>query len=379
MNLNERIEREYESLRQDVHRPNILVAGATGTGKSSLNNLVFGAELAKTGVGRPVTRHLQRFDSPSVPLVLFDTVGYEVDLDSRTETVEEIIAFAAGRNEANAGERVHLVWYLIDASRSRILDIDIELCRRLREEKLPVAVVLSKCDLVTRAEIDAMRAALFEDMPGVDIFRVTTRLLPGTGHLDLEALCDWSAEQLPEGLQHAFVKAQRVSLRAKRRQALSITAQHAAVNIAAGVTPIPFSDAPILMLSQAGMIARILHVYEMGETLGALKSMYATVGGPMVSLLGIKTAASLLKFFPGVGTIAGGVINGAVAGVITTSIGLAVTGVCGHAYDLALTGREAELASYLGNLEGTFGSALGEAFARVKREGVDTLKKETMQ
>ena len=102
MGLQEKLQRESEQLVKSISRPNILIAGATGAGKSSLVNLVFGKELARAGIGRPVTKHLQRIESPSVPLVLFDTVGYGVDTDLHPEAVDEIIAFAAGRNQKDA-------------------------------------------------------------------------------------------------------------------------------------------------------------------------------------------------------------------------------------------------------------------------------------
>ena len=48
---------------------NILVAGITGTGKSTLLNAVFGNEAAKTGTGKPVTDKLyevlKKYDSTS--------------------------------------------------------------------------------------------------------------------------------------------------------------------------------------------------------------------------------------------------------------------------------------------------------------------------
>ena len=38
---------------------NIIVAGKTGVGKSTLINGVFRAELAETGIGKPVTEHMR--------------------------------------------------------------------------------------------------------------------------------------------------------------------------------------------------------------------------------------------------------------------------------------------------------------------------------
>ena len=57
-----------ECLR-NVRKPNILVAGITGAGKSSLVNSIFGAKLASVGDGLPVTQCYKRFAPPDKPVI----------------------------------------------------------------------------------------------------------------------------------------------------------------------------------------------------------------------------------------------------------------------------------------------------------------------
>ncbi|WP_231230022.1 GTPase [Helicobacter pylori] len=52
---------------------NILLMGATGMGKSSLINALFGQEVAKVGIGKPVTQHLEKYVDEEKGLVLWDT------------------------------------------------------------------------------------------------------------------------------------------------------------------------------------------------------------------------------------------------------------------------------------------------------------------
>lgn len=46
-------------------------------GKSSLINALFGEEIAKTGVGKPITQHLEKYIDEKKGLILWDTKGIE--------------------------------------------------------------------------------------------------------------------------------------------------------------------------------------------------------------------------------------------------------------------------------------------------------------
>ncbi|MBQ0457415.1 50S ribosome-binding GTPase, partial [Providencia stuartii] len=55
----------------------ILIAGASGVGKSALINAVFGDDIVDSGVGKPVTQQLEKIIIPKKGLVLWDTKGIE--------------------------------------------------------------------------------------------------------------------------------------------------------------------------------------------------------------------------------------------------------------------------------------------------------------
>ena len=72
-----KLDAEFEEMKRTIEKPNVLLVGGTGVGKSSLLNLCFGEQFAQTGIGKPVTEEIQKFSKPDFPVVIYDTMGYE--------------------------------------------------------------------------------------------------------------------------------------------------------------------------------------------------------------------------------------------------------------------------------------------------------------
>lgn len=98
---------------------------------------------------------------------------------------------------------------------------------------------------------------------------------------------------------------------------------HTAAVAAAGVSasPIPFSDSALLVPIQISMITAIYKAYGQDISEGFISG---AVKSTMASTLGKGVAGNLLKFIPGIGTVAGGLINGSVAVAFTEAIGFGV-------------------------------------------------------
>ncbi len=72
------------------NKMNILLMGATGVGKSSLINALFGEEIAKAGVGKPITQHLEKYIDEKKGLILWDTKGIEdKDYHDTTQSIKK--------------------------------------------------------------------------------------------------------------------------------------------------------------------------------------------------------------------------------------------------------------------------------------------------
>src|SRR6202040_4233831 len=75
--INDQLKQLKEAVRKRG-RVNLLVAGKTGVGKSTLINLVFQGNFASTGQGRPATKNTRKIKKQGVPLYIFDPRGLEV-------------------------------------------------------------------------------------------------------------------------------------------------------------------------------------------------------------------------------------------------------------------------------------------------------------
>lgn len=124
-------------------RVNILVAGKTGVGKSTLINAVFRGDLAKTGAGKPVTQTTQEFSRPGHPLTIIDTRGLEVgDYARSRQQLADLIRERAASDDQD--RHLHVAWLCIQDSSHRVEDAEIELCALLADAGIPVIGVLTK-------------------------------------------------------------------------------------------------------------------------------------------------------------------------------------------------------------------------------------------
>jgi len=116
--------------------------------------------------------------------------------------------------------------------------------------------------------------------------------------------------------------AQKASINHKKSQSHKIVAAASTAAAAAGASPIPFSDAAILAPIQVGMIAGISSTFGLELSKGTLSTLVTSaigVGG--ATFAGRTIVVNIMKFFPGVGSIAGGAISAATASAITIALG----------------------------------------------------------
>lgn len=338
--IEDRLEEQFDNEMAQVSRPNLMIVGGTGVGKSSLINLIFGKSIAKVGTGQPVTRGCERYEDPKIPLVIFDTEGYEVSEGkiSAGNFREKIIPEIKQRKNKALNEQIHLIWYCLSVANHRITDFDLDNLRLITDQlDIPVAVVLTQCDAEPVDDqgngetSQIFRQVLRENGITCEVFETCAN---NPNHdlelkLDLEKLIDWSSTSLSnDSLRQSFVAAQIASLQAKRSEAMNIIMTYSATTAAsAGLNPIPMSDALLIVPQQIAMAASLAKIYGI-DSIGEIA--VSMLKGQIISLMGRQLAASLTKLIP----VLGQFINAGVAGVITGGLGLALIEV----YERAIEG-----------------------------------------
>jgi uncharacterized protein (DUF697 family)/GTP-binding protein EngB required for normal cell division len=317
----EQVLRETTRHLKAIGRVNIVVAGQTGVGKSSLINAVFGEEFARTAAGRPVTQYAEWFASDRVPLRLLDTKGLEgKDYQQTITDLRDEIERA--RKAADPRDQVHVAWVCIATPSSRVQDAEIDVIRLLNQYKIPVIVCMTKydgddefVDVADRilAEHGVERHAL------IAVRAVARKSRPAFG---ISNLVMATFRALPAGHRAAFAAAQKVNLDLNREVAQDYVTAAAAAASAAALVPIPVADALSLAPIQTGMLVGISSAFglslERGQVVQVVK---AVLGCLAVSLAGRWALGAALKLIPGPGSIIGGVVNSALACSLTLTLG----------------------------------------------------------
>ncbi len=316
---------------------NIIVAGKTGVGKSTLINAVFKEKLAETGMGRPVTDHMCRLVKKDMPLAIYDTRGLEMGRQVQNEVKNEIIdTIKKGVAAHDINQAIHCIWYCINTASNRIEPEEISWLRDLSQEdqvtQVPIIVVLTQSFSKKRAA--EMRKTLQDE--NLDVVQIIPVLaqdyeideLGTVKSYGLDVLIGVMGQTLPAELVDTLQNVQIASLEEKKRRAHAAVTAAAAAAAGEGAIPIPFSDCALLIPTQLSMIASITVIFGFDVSKSIITAMLSsTIGAGGATLLGKTAVATILKLIPGAGSVVGGTISAATAAVITVALGQAYIAV----------------------------------------------------
>ena len=207
---------------------NIIVAGKTGVGKSTLINAIFREKLAETGMGKPVTEHMRKLTKKNVPIAVYDTRGFELGRDVQAEVRREIVdAIRKGLATQDINKAIHCIWYCINTASNRVEPEEIQWLKELSKEnrvtQVPVIIVLTQS--FSRKKADELRRILLNE--NLDVVQIIPVLAQDYEIDDdyvaksygMDVLIKVMGEALPEELIDTLQNVQIASIEEKKRRA----------------------------------------------------------------------------------------------------------------------------------------------------------------
>lgn len=336
----------YNEIRENVKRPNILVCGATGVGKSSLVNAVLSIEKSETSAevgddGRPKTRGVHLYSAESSTLNLYDSEGYEVGALQQEYYSKMILDFIDDKLEAEPTDftnHIHEVWYCVSAGNKRFFDVDRNLIQQISDRNIPVMILITKVDETDEEELLGLKNEIKRNFPNAAIFTFSTQIPNDEENADvyveyvqLDEITNWAIENLDETLRDGILPAVKKGIKHKKQHILKKIVPTYAGIAAASVTAtsfisVPFTDSAVLMPLQVKMCMDIINCYGIHTGIGNLLS--GVVSTTAVSYLGRTLSTQLIGIIPGIGGAAKAVVNVSVAASVTATLGAAISLVC---------------------------------------------------
>ena len=335
----------FRLVQSEVSKPNILICGVTGIGKSTLIRDIFamseaeGPEIGNRGRAR--TTGVHPYSPAGATMTLYDSQGYEIGTDEHKymKEVLKVIDDKIKMHPDEMQEHIHEVWYCVSAANNRFFEADEKMIRKIRQKyKIPVMVILTKVDCVDEDGIIYLKKAILEKLPDISIF--TYACDEKTADWDEETrkkyvqkdeIIEWALDHLDQSLRAGFIPAVKKSLEVKRnyiaRKVIPKYAGLAWATVAAtSIISVPFTDSVPLMALQVKMSYEIIKGYGIrteGQQIAA-----NLVGTSAVSVFGRSLASSLIRVIPVAGGIVNATVNTTVAASVTAVLGFAIALVC---------------------------------------------------
>lgn len=317
-------------------RLNVMLAGRVGVGKSTLVNAIFGEPIAPTGVGASITRNIERYARPNLPISVYDTPGIELGVEA--ELIARNYLTEIKRQMGDGDTRIHFCLYCVRTRDERFEEVESDIVRALAKDVL-VALVLTQCPspddaradkfarYVTSLGLPVLDGRCFMTLAEEDNFAGIT--LPPFGLPDLVSSI---YQQLPEAERHTLASYQRVSLELKIAEARRSVNFNTGTAALIAATSIPLVDSIPLSALQISMLGQISTIMGFRVDPKAVAAAFATVLG-VASVA--RTTASFFKIFPGTGTT----INTTIASTTTKLLGEVFITACAKVLTRQMTGE----------------------------------------
>jgi len=334
MNFIEEFFKNYKKEMKEMGHANLIIAGKTGVGKSTLLNASFREDIAKTGIGTPVTDEgdVRWYEKKNFPLRIYDTIGLELDEEKRMKSLEMIKKVCQDSKKSNDPDRfIHVMWYCVASDSDRLEKYEADYINSVSEE-VDVILVITKS--YRKKHSERLIKAIENEYPSLNIKNKIAVLAQDENLEDcdedempkkafgVDILVEVTAQIVPESAQKAWCNAQKASVKLKCSQAHTLVLTTAGLSFGEGYVPLPFSDALALVPTQTAMLGGITAIFGVTISESLLKSIIVSMLGMVgTTFAGRMIVSNMFKMIPGVGTVLGGTISGITAATLTTALG----------------------------------------------------------
>lgn len=321
----------YEGI---IEKPNVVVVGNSGVGKSTLINALLQSYEAETGTGEAVTKNIRVHESDALGFRLIDTIGFEPGFLNQNKAINALRKWSKDSIKNDEKEQqINLIWYCIDGTSRKMFKKNIDMLSRATSvwPSVPIIVVITKS--YSKPERDEnvrmvlrgfesnkkLSANLKAIIPVVaSTYRIDEELNINVTPDGLGELLSETVKYLPEGLNASERDKKLFYLQQKKMMAHSVVGASTVAGVTVGLVPIPFPDGTILTPLEVGLIKSLSKIYELEYDKNT--ELFQTIVNAGTAGIIAKSALNAIKAIPGL-NIAGDVLNAIVAGTIVAGLG----------------------------------------------------------